>query len=255
MGLQKLRDPKHYKECCGSLRHGIWGNTWREWGQIALGFAALYSALAALFAACYFTAMSIRNDQFMSLPVKFFGPFARPRLPIRSVSQFTYNQLGFFNAPLQCTEIVQTLDTEIGPILSATGIQGCSYVDKRGGPGYNWGLYPWTLAVMGTAEEAGLDSYPGCQTDCSGSSSAAAFPHGCAQKNGTAFISRTTSPAYFADANVMVALVNPFYEENVTALVCQNNIPYSSVRIIGAAESGGNINEVPLISGNSEDAQ
>lgn len=61
----------------GSLKHGIWNNTWKNWGHIAVAFLIVYAIEAGYFAGLLYASQYIRQQTYRALPTQYFGDFIR----------------------------------------------------------------------------------------------------------------------------------------------------------------------------------
>lgn len=183
-----------------ALRHGIWGNTWRQWGLILLAFSALYVVLAGFTTGMLFAALGIRQDIYRTMSPKYFGPFDTTRFE-DSIQQLAGNELLYFNRPDGCT----AQEVQVGlpgfpdqQISEPTGILACSNADEQ----WRWTIYPWVQATNG------LGAYPGC-----------ANPNGAASTS-SSYISKSSSPA------AEDATENSGTAAAVAEWVCQNGVPF-----------------------------
>lgn len=173
------------------LKHGLWGNTWKEWGKIMGAFLILYLIEAGYFTGLLFAAKKIRGDQYKSLTDKFFGDFDTAKIS----TQFPFRPTEdvFFNRPQGCKDQTRELLVGGGVYTQPNGIQACD----TGVDGNQWVLFPWTL------DTNALGTFPGCSN-----------PQGASSTLST-FLSQPTSPAYYGNNVVADDAVQEEY-------VCQN---------------------------------
>ncbi|KAL4425351.1 hypothetical protein ABPG75_009367 [Micractinium tetrahymenae] len=186
-----------------ALRHGVWGNSWRQWGWIVLAFTALYAVLAGYQTGMLFAALGIRQDAYRTMSGKWFGPFDTELFtadiqPLASTGRS--KDPHYFNRPDGCTAQQRQVGLPGFPeeqITEPTGVLECSNADNQ----WRWTVYPWVQATNG------LGAYPGC-----------ANPSGAASTS-SSYISQASSPAA-GDAAVN--------NDTATASmdwVCQNGVP------------------------------
>lgn len=155
-----------------NLKYGIWGNSWKNWGEIALAFICLYAVLAGYFTGMLFASKEIRGLNYRSLPSRHFGDFDKVELPMSY--SFDPSETFLFNRPQGCVNMQRTISIGGQDFQQDDGIQACD----TGKDGNQWVLFPWTL------DSNALGAYPGC-ANAEGAGS-----------TGSSFISRETSPAF-----------------------------------------------------------
>mmetsp|Transcript_6444 Transcript_6444/g.12751 ORF Transcript_6444/g.12751 Transcript_6444/m.12751 type:complete len:190 (+) Transcript_6444:113-682(+) len=130
-----------------SLRRGIWNNTWKNWGYIALAFLFIYAIEAGFFAGLLFTSKRIREQTYRALPSQYFGDFIRTA----NVYEQPAGLATDFNPPENCVEGTETVP-DFPDVTQPNGIQTC--FPSKGQLG--WVIFPWVQ------DSAGLDTFPGC---------------------------------------------------------------------------------------------
>ncbi|KAL4446674.1 hypothetical protein ABPG77_007918 [Micractinium sp. CCAP 211/92] len=184
-----------------ALRHGVWGNSWRQWGLIMLAFGALYAVLAGYQTGMLFAALGIRGDDYRTMSNKWFGPFDTYLFTADSQNVLGWTeQPQYFNRPDGCTAQQRQVGLPGFPdqlITEPTGVLECSNGDNQ----WRWTVYPWVQATNG------LGNYPGCSN-----------PNGTA---GTfsSYLTQASSPA------AEDAAVNNGTAAAGAEWVCQNGVP------------------------------
>ncbi len=75
--VQVLESRSAWRPNFGSLKHGIWNNSWKNWGQIAAVFLVIYGIEAGYFAGLLYSSQYIRQQTYRALPTQYFGEFIR----------------------------------------------------------------------------------------------------------------------------------------------------------------------------------
>lgn len=179
------------------LRQGIWGNSWKTWGSIALAFLCIWSVAGGYFTGLLFAAKGIRGDEYRSVVDKFFGRFDTNSIPY--IYPLSAGQTTSFQRPEGCVDLENDLTVAGQVYQRPNGIQSCD----TGEDGNQWVLFPWTL------DTNGLGRYPGCSN-----------PQGASETLST-FLSQPTSPAYYGND-----VVAP--QAAVDRWVCQNFVGVSA---------------------------
>lgn len=130
-----------------SLKRGIWNNTWKNWGYIAVAFLIVYAIEAGYFAGLLYASKRIREQTYRALPTQYFGDFIRTA---NSYEQPIGREIAF-NPPKGCVEGVQPIPGFEG-VTEPNGIQTCTPSKDQLG----WNIFPWV------EDSNGLDTLPGC---------------------------------------------------------------------------------------------
>mmetsp|Transcript_3011 Transcript_3011/g.8946 ORF Transcript_3011/g.8946 Transcript_3011/m.8946 type:complete len:86 (-) Transcript_3011:591-848(-) len=77
MGVKVLESKSAWRPNFGSLKHGIWNNSWKNWGKIAAVFLVVYGIEAGYFAGLLYSSQYIRQQTYRALPTQYFGEFIR----------------------------------------------------------------------------------------------------------------------------------------------------------------------------------
>ncbi len=75
--VQVLESKSAWRPNFGSLKHGIWNNSWKNWGKIAAVFLVVYGIEAGYFAGLLYSSQYIRQQTYRALPTQYFGEFIR----------------------------------------------------------------------------------------------------------------------------------------------------------------------------------
>ena len=74
---QVLESRSAWRPNFGSLKYGVWNNTWKNWGKIAVVFLIFYGIEAGYFAGLLYSSQYIRQQTYRALPTQYFGEFIR----------------------------------------------------------------------------------------------------------------------------------------------------------------------------------